>query len=94
MRPIWIVQGSFAEGSEWFDAFLNIHAPEVPAQVRGATGYGDQLVTRPLPVRLDGLHVGMLWHVRNDRSSAHQWLRARLLEAAAAKRGVRNCNAA
>jgi len=59
----------------------------MPAYFVGATGYGEQLVTRPLPVRLDGLHVGMLWHMRNDRSSSHQWLRARMLEAAAAKRG-------
>lgn len=56
----------------------------LPAYFVDATGCGEQLVTRPLPFHLDGLHVAMLWHVRHDRSSAHQWLRARLLEAAAA----------
>lgn len=49
----------------------------------GATGYHEQVVTRPLPFDLPGLHVAMLWHQRNDRVSSHQWLRARLLEAAA-----------
>jgi predicted ATPase/DNA-binding CsgD family transcriptional regulator len=40
MRPVWIVQGSFAEGSEWFDAFLGIHAPAVSDGVRGAALVG------------------------------------------------------
>jgi predicted ATPase/DNA-binding NarL/FixJ family response regulator len=34
-RPVWIVRGSFAEGTEWLDAFLGLDAPEVPAAVRG-----------------------------------------------------------
>jgi len=34
-RPVWIVRGSFAEGTEWLDAFLALNAPEVPAAVRG-----------------------------------------------------------
>jgi len=34
-RPIWIVRGSFAEGTEWLDAFLGLDAPGVPAAVRG-----------------------------------------------------------
>ena len=55
----------------------------LPASFVEATGYHEQVVTRPLPFRLDGLHVAMVWHQRNDRDSAHQWLRARLLEAAA-----------
>ena len=57
----------------------------LPAFFVEATGYHEQVVTRPLPFHLDGLHVAMLWHQRNDRSSAHQWLRARLLEAAASE---------
>lgn len=57
----------------------------LPAYFVGATGYHEQVVTRPLPFHLDGLHVAMLWHQRNDRSSAHQWLRARVLEAAASE---------
>ena len=55
----------------------------LPGYFVEATGYHEQVVTRPLPFDLDGLHVAMVWHQRNDRNSAHQWLRARLLEAAA-----------
>ncbi len=36
VRPCWIVRGSFAEGSEWLAAFLDLDAPDVPGQVRGA----------------------------------------------------------
>ena len=53
----------------------------LPAYFIESTGYRDQLVSRPLPFALPSLHLEMLWHIRNDRSSAHQWLRARLLEA-------------
>jgi DNA-binding transcriptional LysR family regulator len=59
----------------------------LPAYYVEATGYHVQVVTRPLPIDLAGLHVAMVWHQRNDRSSAHQWLRARLLEAAAQHTG-------
>ena len=55
----------------------------LPACFVGATGAGEPLVTRPLPFPLVGLHVSMLWHQRNDRNSGHQWLRERVLEAAA-----------
>jgi DNA-binding transcriptional LysR family regulator len=55
----------------------------LPSYFIEATGYRDQLVCRPLPFPLPGLQLEMLWHIRNDRSSAHQWLRARLLEAVA-----------
>ncbi|MES3014380.1 MAG: LysR family transcriptional regulator [Pseudomonadota bacterium] len=55
----------------------------LPAYFVEATGYDEHVVTRPLPFDLAGLHVAMVWHQRNDRNSAHQWLRARLLEAAA-----------
>ncbi|HXP22191.1 MAG TPA: tetratricopeptide repeat protein [Streptosporangiaceae bacterium] len=40
MRPIWIVHGSFAEGAEWFDAFLGLDAPGVPPGMRGAALIG------------------------------------------------------
>ena len=53
----------------------------LPAYFIASTGYRDQLVSRPLPFALPTLHLEMLWHIRNDRSSAHQWLRARLLDA-------------
>lgn len=54
----------------------------LPAYFVGATGCHEQLVTRPLPFALAGLHVSMLWHQRHDRHNAHQWLRERVLEAA------------
>lgn len=59
----------------------------LPAYFVSATGYHEQVVTRPLPFHLEGLHVAMLWHQRNDRVSSHQWLRARLLEVAAQQAG-------
>jgi DNA-binding transcriptional LysR family regulator len=55
----------------------------LPAVFVDATGYRAQVVTRPLPFHLASLHIAMLWHQRHDRVSSHQWLRARLLEAAA-----------
>ncbi len=55
----------------------------LPAFFVDSTGYREQVVTRPLPFDLTGLHIAMLWHQRHDRVSSHQWLRARLLEAAA-----------
>jgi predicted ATPase/DNA-binding CsgD family transcriptional regulator len=36
LRPCWLVRGMFAEGMEWFDSFLALDAPGVPAGVRGA----------------------------------------------------------
>ena len=59
----------------------------LPAYFIAATGYGDDVVSRPLPFELARLHVAMLWHMRHDRSSEHHWLRARLLEAASAHTG-------
>jgi len=53
----------------------------LPAYFLESTGHRDQLVNRRLPFALPSLHLEMLWHIRNDRSSAHQWLRARLLDA-------------
>jgi DNA-binding transcriptional LysR family regulator len=54
----------------------------LPASFVEATGYRSALVERPLPLRLDRIHVEMLWHLRHDDNHAHQWLRARLVEAA------------
>ena len=54
----------------------------LPRTFIGATGYQDKLVQRPIPLQLAGIHVEALWHMRHDRASAHQWLRARLVDAA------------
>ena len=56
----------------------------LPAFFVESTGYREQVVTRPLPFELAGLHIAMLWHQRHDRVSSQQWLRERLLEAAQA----------
>jgi len=40
MRSFWIIQGSLAEGSQWFDAFLALDAPGVTDGVRGAALVG------------------------------------------------------
>ena len=44
------------------------------------TGHSEQLVTLPLPLAPGAVFVDALWHVRNDRSSAHQWLLQMLTE--------------
>ena len=49
-----------------------------------ATGNGDELVTRELPLTLDPVHVEMIWHLRHDADPAHRWLREQLTAAAAA----------
>lgn len=53
----------------------------LPASFVDATGYQSQLVERPLPMQMARIHVEAMWHMRHDRVSAHQWLRARLIEA-------------
>ena len=35
VRPCWIVRGLFAEGADWFDAFLDLDDSALPAAVRG-----------------------------------------------------------
>jgi DNA-binding transcriptional LysR family regulator len=54
----------------------------LPASFVEATGYKSQLVERQLPMAMPRIHVEAMWHMRHDRLSAHQWLRARLVEAA------------
>ena len=54
----------------------------LPAFFVESTGVREKIVTRPLPFKLPSLFVDMLWHQRHDRASSHQWLRARLLQAA------------
>jgi DNA-binding transcriptional LysR family regulator len=56
----------------------------LPASFIPATGYQDQLVSRPIPVLLPGIHVEMLWHARHDHDPRQHWLRERLLEASRA----------
>ncbi|MGY4831527.1 LysR family transcriptional regulator [Sphaerotilaceae bacterium SBD11-9] len=53
----------------------------LPASFVDATGYQAQLVERPIPLAMSPIQVEAMWHMRHDRVSAHQWLRARLVEA-------------
>jgi DNA-binding transcriptional LysR family regulator len=53
----------------------------LPASFVDATGYRAQLVERPIPMAMPRIHVEAMWHMRHERESAHQWLRARLVEA-------------
>ncbi len=53
----------------------------LPASFLDATGYLHELVVRPLPMAVPRIHVEVMWHMRHDRVSSHQWLRARLIEA-------------
>ena len=53
-----------------------------PASFVGAAGFGEKVVTRALPFELETLHTPMRWHQRHDRGSSHEWLRARLIDAA------------
>jgi DNA-binding transcriptional LysR family regulator len=52
----------------------------LPAGFMDVTGHAEQLVTLPLPLAPGAVFVDALWHVRHDRSSAHQWLLQMLIE--------------
>jgi len=47
VRPCWIVRGRFAEGMDWFDSFLALDAPDLPAWVRGAALAGRAQLAMP-----------------------------------------------
>ena len=49
--------------------------------VRVADAAGD-LVLRELPFAVPVVHVDTLWHRRKTSNSAHQWLRAAVLDVA------------
>ena len=54
----------------------------LPRHFIEATGYADQIAIRPMPFRMDPVHVDMVWHQRNKRLASHQWLR-KIVEQAA-----------
>lgn len=47
----------------------------LPRDFVNVTGFADQLVLRELPFAAPQVHVDALWHHRQHRISAHQWLR-------------------
>lgn len=54
----------------------------LPQRFLAATGYAEQLETRPLPLTVSAVHVSALWHRRRERDPAHRWLREQVLAAA------------
>ena len=48
MRPVWIVQGSFAEGAAWMDAFLELDEAAVPDGVLGSALVGRGQLALPI----------------------------------------------
>ncbi len=46
------------------------------------TGLGDRVIVQDLPLSPGGVFVDALWHVRNERSSAHRWLLQEMAEVA------------
>jgi DNA-binding transcriptional LysR family regulator len=56
------------------------HLTVLPHGFLPLTGLQDRLVVCELPVAPGAVFVDALWHVRNDRSAAHQWLLARFDE--------------
>jgi DNA-binding transcriptional LysR family regulator len=60
----------------------------LPAGFIAASGYRDDLTTRPLPMPMARVVVDMLWHLRHDREPAHEWLRRLLAGAATAAPGA------
>jgi DNA-binding transcriptional LysR family regulator len=51
----------------------------LPRHFINVTGFADQLVQRELPFEVPTVQVDALWHHRQDASSAHVWLRAKVL---------------
>jgi len=60
------------------------HLTVLPARFLRLTGLQDRLVECELPVAPGTVYLDALWHVRHDRSAAHQWLLARFDEIAQA----------
>lgn len=50
----------------------------LPRHLIASTGMTDALLSKELPFPLPAVHLDMLWHERDARSPAHQWLRKHL----------------
>jgi DNA-binding transcriptional LysR family regulator len=53
----------------------------LPYHLIATTGMEETLVWTELPFSLPELYVDMLWHERDTRSPAHQWLREQIVRA-------------
>jgi DNA-binding transcriptional LysR family regulator len=51
----------------------------LPRHFINVTGFAYQLVQRELPFAVPAIQVDAVWHQRHDASSAHAWLRAKVL---------------
>ena len=51
----------------------------LPRHFINVTGFADQLLQRELPFEVPVVQVDALWHQRQDGSSAHAWLRSKVL---------------
>ena len=51
----------------------------LPRHLISATGMSDALIWKELPFETPEVHVDMLWHERDGRNPAHQWLRNNLV---------------
>lgn len=54
----------------------------MPAHLIAPSGLSDALVAKELPFTLPPVRVDMLWHERDTRNPAHQWLRDTLVSIA------------
>lgn len=52
----------------------------LPRHLIAATGMSDALIWKELPFPMPEVHVDMLWHERDSRNPAHQWLRHHLVD--------------
>lgn len=59
----------------------------LPRHFVSAIGLSDELVLRELPFAVAPIRVDTLWHLRQDGSSAHQWLRNQIHALALAQFG-------
>lgn len=59
----------------------------LPLHLIAATGMKDALTWKELPLTLPTFHVDMLWHERNARNRAHQWLRQQIVHAVETSQG-------
>lgn len=52
----------------------------LPRHLVAATGMTEALVWKELPFAMPDVHVDMLWHERDSRNPAHQWIRRNLVD--------------
>ncbi|MFZ6741754.1 LysR family transcriptional regulator [Undibacterium sp. JH2W] len=51
----------------------------LPRHLISATGMTEALIWKELPFTMPDVHIDMLWHERDSRNPAHQWLRQNLV---------------